>query len=146
MRRFFAAIATICLSALLIFSCTKVEPEDVEPQIPVTFTNTAGDWVLSSWRGEDMSGTPVYVRLKDKKFTLWQSVGSMYPVKYTGEYNLYEEDGLGMIIRGMYDYTYEYWAHKYSITSLTKTKMEWTSLDDPTDVSLYERTDSFPEK
>lgn len=143
MRKYIIAVFA-CLA--LALSCNNVDPEPMEPQVPVTITNTTGDWVLSTWRGEDMSAAPVYVRLKDKRFTLWQSVGSMYPVKYTGDYNLYEEEGLGMIIRGLYDYTYEYWSHKYCITSLTATKMEWTSLDDPTDISLYERTDSFPEE
>lgn len=143
MRKYIIAILA-CLA--LACSCKRIDPEPEVPQLPVTFTNTSGDWVLVTWRGEDMGAVPVYVRLKDRRFSLWQSVGSMYPVNYTGDYNLYEEEGLGMVIRGIYDYTYEYWSHKYCVTSLTATTMEWTSLDDPTDVSLYERTDSFPEE
>ena len=144
MKKYIIA-AFACLGILC--SCHKETPEEiVEPQVPVTFTNTSGDWVLTTWKGNDMSAAPVYLRLKNKEFTLWQNVNSMYPEKYTGEYNLIEEEGTGTIIRGMYDYTYEYWQHKYIITSLTATKMEWTSEDDPEDVSLYERTKSFPKE
>lgn len=139
-------LITILACLAFMCSCNKVEPEEVEPQIPVTFTNTSGDWVLSTWKNNDMSATPIYLRLKDKKFVLWQSVGSMYPVKYTGEYNLIEEDGFDTMIRGIYDYTYEFWSHNYFITSLTAKEMEWTSSDDPDDISVYIRTDSFPEE
>lgn len=131
-------------AALLLCSCHKEVVPPVEPQLPVTFTNTAGEWRLVEWRGQTDVPT-AYIRLKDKEFVLWQTAGSMYPTKVTGSYNLVEEEGVGMIIRGMYDFTYEYWEHMYLITSLTASKMEWTSMDDPTDVSVYERTPDFPE-
>ncbi|MCQ2139704.1 MAG: hypothetical protein MJZ09_04950 [Bacteroidales bacterium] len=131
-------------AALLLCSCHKEVEPPVEPQLPVTFTNTAGEWRLVEWRGQTDVPT-AYIRLKDKEFVLWQTAGSMYPTKVTGSYNLVEEEGVGMIIRGMYDFTYEYWEHMYLITSLTASKMEWTSMDDPTDISVYERTPDFPE-
>lgn len=93
-----------------------------------------------------MSSAQIYLRLKNKEFVMWQSVNSMYPVKYTGTYNITEIEGTGFVIRGMYDYTYEYWQHQYVISSLTSDTMEWTSLDNPADVSVYRRTDAFPKE
>ncbi len=133
MRKILIAIFVVLAAA----SCRRVEPEPQEPQLPVTFTNTAGEWNLSSWKGSDVEEGTVWIRLKNKEFVLRQSVGSMYPVEYTGSYNLIEEEGVGTIIRGLYDYTYEYWEHKYVITSLTSKQMEWTSMDDPDDIYIY---------
>ena len=136
-------ISALFISVLLVSSCghARVEPEYVEPQVPVTFTNTSGDWKLIEWKGDKVEDGMVSIHLKNKEFVLVQKIGSMYPVEYTGSYNLLEEDGKGMIIRGLYDYTYEYWEHNYIITSLTAKKMEWTSEDDPEDVYLYERVE-----
>lgn len=129
---------------MMAVSCNhRVEPEPAEPQLPVNFYNTAGTWKLIDWKGNDMTDGPqVVISLKtsDKTFILEQSVGSMEPTTLTGSYNIYEEEGVGMAIRGSYDFTYDYWSHIYVITSLTATKMQWTALDDPEDVSLYERT------
>lgn len=134
----------IVFLAFALVSCKKEPVPQPEPQLPVNFTNTAGEWVLQSWKGEDMADAGIYLSLRDKEFVLWQSVGSMYPVKYTGSYNIYEEEGTGMIIRGIYDYTYEYWNNRYIITSLTENSMEWTSVDDRSDVYLYIKTTNFP--
>lgn len=140
------AFILLSIAALVLSSCGGHEPEELqEPQLVVNFTNTSGDWKLVEWKGNIMDPSPVYLRLKNKEFVLWQSTGSMYPTKVTGSYNLLEEDG-NMIMRGLYDYTYEYWNHKYIVSSLTATKMEWTSVDDPTDISLYERTEDFPQE
>lgn len=138
-------LCLITFAVLLLASCTKPAQPQAEPQLYVNFTNTSGDWVLQSWKGNDMSESGIYLRLKNKEFTLWQSVGSMYPVKYTGSYNLVEEEGTGTIIRGVYDYTFDYWQHKYVITSLTSSTMEWTSLDDRSDVYVYVKSVDFPE-
>ena len=135
------------LCALVFLAgCDKPVVPQPDPQLPVTFTNTSGDWVLDTWEGNDMSSAQIYLRLKNKEFVMWQSVNSMYPVKYTGTYNITEIEGTGFVIRGMYDYTYEYWQHQYVISSLTSDTMEWTSLDNPADVSVYRRTDAFPKE
>lgn len=139
----------LALAALFCLAGCKKAPVDNEPELPVNFTNTAGDWKLVEWNGNSMSDGKepgVFIHLKGGEFVMWQSVGSMYPAKYTGTYNILEEEGVGMIIRGMYEYTYEYWQHKYVITSLKSRKMVWTALDDPSDVSVYERTDDFPKE
>lgn len=142
MKRFayIMALALVCLS-----SCRKKPVEIPEPQLPVTLTNTAGDWVLDRWKGADMSRTPVFIRLRNREFTIWQTVGSMYPEKFTGTYNLMEEEGTGFVIRGIYDYSYEFWSHRYVITSLTKKEMTWVSEDDVNDIHIYVRTEEFPE-
>lgn len=139
MKRFKFILAA-ALSVLALLSCQK-EKKFVEPELPVTFYNTSGAWELESWNSASMDKVLVSVTLKDKRFVLTQTVGSMYPVEYTGDYNLVEVDGKGTLIRGIYDYTYEYWSHNYYITGLTHNKMVWVSEDDPEDVYVYRRAD-----
>lgn len=141
MKRIFAIIfAAVCLAA-----CTERNiPGNNEPQLPVTFTNTSGDWQLDSWKGNSMESAGVFIRLRNREFVLVQNVNSMYPTSYTGKYNLIEEDGTGTIIRGIYDFTSEYWQHNYIITSLTAQTMEWVAEDDPQDIHIYIRTTLFP--
>lgn len=142
MKKVLYMVAALVLSA----ACTqKIDPDPAQMQLPVNFSNTSGDWVLTEWKGNDMQDTQVYLRLKNKEFVIWQSVGTMYPQKYTGSYNLIEEEGVGMIIRGVYDYTYEYWDNQYVVSSLTSNKMIWTNREDAQDTYSYTRTDSFPE-
>lgn len=141
MRKYILIVfAALCC----LLSCNKNARPAEDPQLVVNFTNTSGDWVLESWKGQPMDRTPVYIHLKAKEFVMMSSVGSMYLHKTTGSYNLYEVEGVGMVIRGIYDFTYDYWSHEYVISSLTAKKMVWTSMDDPEDVHIYARTDKFP--
>lgn len=136
----------ICAIALCAASCNKaaVSPAQ-DPELTVNFTNTAGYWVLESWQGHDMSETSITLYLKNKEFTLWQSIGSMYPVEYTGTYNLVEVEGKPMMLRGMYDYSYEFWAHNYYVTSLTATHMVLEADDDPENIQIFKKSASKPE-
>lgn len=121
-------------------SCRKA-PAAQQEQLPVTFFNTSGVWELAQWSGGDISGTSVSMTLKEKKFTLVQTIGSMYPVTYTGTYNLIPKEGGEVVIRGMYDYTWEYWSHNYRVVSLTASEMVWESEDDEKDVYTYRKID-----
>lgn len=133
-------IAIFCVLAAV--ACEKPAPEAPQPvQLRVSLTNIAGEWDLMQWKGNAVESGSVVVKLsKDKTFVLTQTVGSMYPAEYTGEYNLVEE-AEGTVIRGIYDYTYEYWDHQYKITSLTEEEMEWTSTDDAEDIYVYSKID-----
>lgn len=114
-------IALACVS--VAFSCKRVEPE-LSEELPVTFYNTSGTWQLVQWDGKDVE-FELILELKDKKFTMTQNVGSMYPVTYTGSYNLITMEDDSVYIRGMYDYTFEFWDSEYIIASLTATHMLW---------------------
>lgn len=139
-------IAAALFSLAALGGCNKnVEPEK-DPELPVTFYNTKGDWKLVSWKGQPMGEGIVYLRLKDKKFVMLQNLGSMYLQKFTGEYNLTEEIGVGTTIRGIYDYTWEYWHSTYIISSLTKDKMVWTDRDDEANIQVFSRILNFPEE
>lgn len=145
MKRFFIAALSCMFVALAASSCKKhVDP--AEPQLPVTFYNTSGYWKLESWKGHGMKDVEVYIHLKDRKYTLRQNVGSMYLTEYTGEYNLIEEEGIGTIIRGIYDYTWEYWNSSYVITSLTATQMVWVDRDRSENSQVFVRISDFPEQ
>lgn len=118
-------------------SCRKVEPE-VPAQLPVTFYNTSGTWKLQQWNDSDVAFN-LTLELKDKKFTMTQDVGSMYPVTYTGSYNLITLEDDSVCIRGMYDYTSEFWASEYVIASLTADQMLWVDRDHREKSQLFVR-------
>lgn len=149
MKSYKALAATVLwavLAVMLSSSCSKKAVEPEEPELPVTFYNTSGYWKLESWKGESMGDAHVYLYLKNKKFVLKQNVGSMYLKEYTGEYNLIEEVGVGTIIRGIYDYTWDYWSSNYVITSLTSHHMTWVDEDQSENVQKFVRISSFPEE
>lgn len=128
-------LAVVCLFAAS--SCRKAEP-DVPAQLPVTFYNTSGTWKLHQWNGSDVAFN-LTLELKDKKFTMTQDVGSMYPVTYTGSYNLITLEDDSVCIRGMYDYTSEFWDSEYVIASLTADKMLWIDRDQSGKSQLFIR-------
>lgn len=127
------------MAALMAFASCRKAPQQQEEHLPVTFFNTSGEWELVQWSGGDISGTSVSITLKEKKFTLVQTVDSMYPATYTGTYNLITKEGGEVVIRGMYDYTWEYWSHNYRVVSLTSSEMVWVSEDDEKDVYIYKK-------
>lgn len=141
MKTFSRILTAVAMAALMALTSCRKAPAPQEEQLPVTFFNTSGVWELTQWSGGDISGTPVSITLKEKKFTLVQSVGSMYPATYTGTYNLIRKEGGEVVIRGIYDYTWEYWAHNYRIVSLTASEMVWVSEDDEKDVYTYRKID-----
>jgi hypothetical protein len=65
----------------------------------------------------------------------------------TGRFVLYVDELLGAaVIRGDYDHGAGEWAHRYTITELTKDSMTWTALDDPDFVQIFSRVDEIPVK
>ena len=143
-KSIFAVLAVVLLSV----ACSKEEPVK-EVELAVTPNNVSGAWKLVQWKGQDGSfvdldgDTYFYIDLvrKDRKFTIYQNFDSMgdMPHKVTGEFNIELSDIGEPIIRGVYDYSEGFWSHKYLVTSLTKTTMVWTSVEDPDFVQKFER-------
>ncbi len=91
-------------------------------------------------------GVAVYIRFirKDSRYEMYSNVGSMEFVRQTGDFVIMNDEALGYVIAGNYDFTLgQEWNHRY-IVRLTSDRMVWTAVDDPTDVCVYVRT-SIPE-
>lgn len=127
MKKNIVMVMLAVVSLLVTASCKKNVPE-APVQLPVTFYNTSGMWKLQQWNGSDVDFN-LTIELKDKKFKMTQDVGSMYPVTYTGSYNLITLEDDSVIIRGMYDHTSEFWDSEYVIASLTAAHMLWVDKD-----------------
>lgn len=130
--------------SLFVSACSDTK-EYVEPQLEVTPNNLAGVWQLESWHNglALAEGSFVYVELirKDSRFNLYQNIDSFSTRLLTGTYAVELDEELGAILRGMYDYDGGEWGHRYIVTSLTAQKMIWVAKDDPTEISVYVRSE-----
>lgn len=134
-------------AVLAMMSCQN-ETETAEELLDVTAHNISGVWQLSEWSGgEPADGTYVYIELtrRDKEFFLYDNLSSFSARLRTGRFNIIVDESLGSaIIIGQYDYGMGDWQHRYAVT-LTASRMTWTAVDDPDDVSVYLRVDSVPQ-
>lgn len=130
-------------------SCSDDEMEEV-PALEVNYANLEGTWKLTEWNGQPIAdGTYCYISLvrKDKTYKIYQKFDSMYARLITGTYFIEQDDYLGYIISGTYDYGMGDWNKSYIVTDLLQSgSMIWTVKDDDTDVSKYERCDKVPEE
>lgn len=122
-----------------------------DPGLEVTLYNLSGTWKLETWNnGETLAdGSYVYIELSYRdgnEFTIYQNLDSFGPRRITGVYNLYTDDALGSILRGMYDYENGDWSHRYIVSDLFADRMTWTATDDAQNVSLYVRCDGIPQE
>lgn len=142
------------ISLLLLFAAGMTACDDDksydDPGLNVTLYNLSGTWKLDTWNnGEALAdGSYVYLELSYRngnEFTIYQNLDSFGPRRITGVYNLYTDDSLGSIIRGMYDYENGDWSHRYIVSNLFSDRMTWTATDDQTNVSVYTRCEGVPQ-
>ena len=89
----------------------------------------AGTWQLAEVNGSALAAdTYVYV-VFDRKygFKIYQNTSSMYPVLYTGTYELEHDWRIGDVISGTYDYGQGKWSNEYVITDFYEESMIWTA-------------------
>lgn len=139
----------IALFSLALAVCGACDDDDVveTPLIP-NANNIAGTWQLVEFNGETLAeGTYVYIEFirKDMLFEMYQNLDSFQQRKLTGRFNILEEEGVGYVIRGLYDHGTGDWNHDYLITKFTNERMVWMAQDDSDDVSVYMRCDGIPE-
>lgn len=123
----------------------------VDPGLEVSSYNISGTWKLESWNnGVALAeGSYVYLQLDYRdgyEFTIYQNLDSFGPRRITGVYNLYTDESLGSVIRGMYDYENGEWASRYIIRDLYADRMTWIATDNADNISLYVRCDAIPEE
>lgn len=129
--------------ALCVACDEKIEtPETLE----VKPYNLEGAWLLSELNGGALAdGTYVYLVL-DRGYTyeIYENTASMYPVLFTGKYELEYDWRVGDVISGTYDYDLGAWGHEYVITDLYENTMTWTAKDDASYVQKFVRVAEVP--
>jgi hypothetical protein len=145
MKNMFKRLLLMAVMATAMVACTEKDgpyPEKEEPQLEVTRSNIAGEWMLKSWNGASLAdGSYIYIDFErsDRTYTMWQNIDSAPVRKITGIYNIDIDEDLGAVIRGNYDYGNGDWAHRYIVKSLTASEMIWVAKDNAEDVSVYVR-------
>ena len=130
----------------LIFIAVACSDNDNEPALPtleVTAHNISGTWELTEWNGHTLAeGTYVYINFtrRDQRFTIYQNEDSFLPRVIEGDYNIVEDEMLGAVIRGQYDYNGE-WSHRYIVKGLTASTMTWIAVDDPDNIQHFTRVE-----
>ncbi len=135
-------VALMAMISFTLASCNGGDNNNPdEALLEVTAYNIAGEWELSTWMGEPLAeGNYVRIDFKhsDRTFTMWQNVDSAPERTITGRFYIDTTDGKA-VIRGNYDYGVGEWNHRYIITRLTETEMEWVALDNPQDITTYKK-------
>lgn len=146
MKTLFRMMALFAL--LFCFASCNDDEEAKVPTLEVNAANLDGTWKLTEWNGESLAdGTYCYITFirKDKTFKIYQKFDSMYARLITGTFAIEEDDYLGYVISGTYDYQMGDWNKEYIVTDLLQSgSMIWTVKNDNTDVSKYERCDKVP--
>lgn len=135
----------LMLFAVALFAACDETVEPIET-LEVKPYNMEGTWMLAELNGSALvDSTYVYLVL-DRRCTyeIYENTASMYPVLFTGKYELEYDWRVGDVISGSYDYELGAWGHEYVITDLYKESMVWTAKDDASYVQKFVRVDAVP--
>lgn len=138
----------LMLFAIALFAACDDPIDTTEPTLEVKPYNLEGTWQLAEWNGASLADSTYVYLVLDRKLTfeIYQNTASMYPMLYTGTYELEEDWRVGDVISGKYDYEQGAWNHEYVITNLYKESMTWTSKGDAADVQKFVRVDKVPDE
>ena len=132
------------LAVVLFAACDKTieTPETLE----VKPYNLEGTWVLAELSGNALADSAYVYLVIDRGYTyeIYENTASMYPVLFTGKYELEYDWRVGDVISGTYDYDLGAWGHEYVITDLYGKSMTWTAKDDASYVQKFVRVDAVP--
>lgn len=136
----------LMLLAVALFAACEEPIDTTEPSLDVKSHNLDGVWKLDKLNGNSLAdGTYVYLVL-DRKYTfeIYQNTASMYPVLYTGKYELEYDWRVGDVISGTYDFGLGAWSNEYVVTALYKKSMTWKAKDEDGETQEYVRVDEVP--
>lgn len=141
-------ILTLFLTPFVFTAC---EEEEVMPAVlEVTPANLNGTWKLVERNGKPLpKETYCYITFirRDKTFKMYDNFDSMYANLKTGKFEIEQDDWLGYIISGKYDYGKGEWNNSYIVSELLETgSMIWTVKDDSSDIQKFERCDGVPQE
>lgn len=131
-------------SMLLAASCSKVNPIDEAGQLlEVNASNLHGDWELVAIKGQPIaegSSFRINFNRSGEEYKIWNTMNSI-PSSYDyseGTFELYDDVELGTKIRGIDDAGKE-WGDLYVIKELTRKRMTWVGVNDPSFIQTFER-------
>ena len=147
LNRTFTALAAVAM--ILTVSCSKVNPvEDTEVLLEVNASNLHGNWQLHAINGAAVEeGVLFYINFNrsGEEFKIWENLTSI-PSSYNyseGTFSLYSDPVLGVYIRGV-DNAKEEWSDLYVIKELTRNRMVWVGVNDPTFTQTFHRVSAIP--
>lgn len=134
----------LLLAVVLFVACDETieAPETLE----VKPYNLEGTWVLAELNDDALADSAYVYLVIDRGYTyeIYENTASMYPVLFTGKYELEYDWRVGDVISGTYDYDLGAWDHEYVITNLYEKSMTWTAKDDASYVQEFVRVDAVP--
>lgn len=145
MKKIFGFI--LCFALAIGFTACS---EDETPQVEVVNVNTSyldGAWSLNEVDGVSLGeGTYLYLSFdrKENTFVMYHNLESMYSQRFTGTWSLTEDEDLGILLTGEYDYDLGEWA-TYIATALDANTLHLVNKENPEDVRVYTRCESIPE-
>ena len=147
LNRTFTALAAVAM--ILIVSCSKVNPADEsEVLLEVNASNLHGNWQLETINGAAVEeGALFYINFNrsSQEFKIWENLTSI-PSSYNyseGTFALYTDPALGVYIRGV-DNVKEEWSDLYVIKELTRNRMVWVGVNNPTFTQTFRRVSTIP--
>lgn len=148
MRLFRLTLLASIAAVATLMSCGKQVPiEDPEGAIVVSYSTVSGSWELTWWNGTPLSDdTILYIDLDrtERRFEMWDNIGSMYPVCTTGTFLLTAEEDGSYTLSGSYDHGVGDWNDEYRVEMLSADRMQWWSRTNG-DVLDFMRIESIPE-
>lgn len=146
MIRFIFKTALCVMLAVGFVSCNNESEEPVVYE-NVNYSTISGTWMLTEFNGKALEeGQYVYITFnrKEHTFEMYDNMGSMYSHKSTGTFEITEDDEIGYILTGEYDFSHDA-CKEYVVSEMTAETMKWTVKDDAEDVSVYTRCAEIPE-
>lgn len=146
MIRFIFKTALCVMLAVGFVSCNNESEEPVVYE-NVNYSTISGTWMLTEFNGKALEeGQYVYITFnrKEHTFEMYDNMGSMYSHKSTGTFEITEDDEIGYILTGEYDFSHDAWK-EYVVSEMTAETMKWTVKDDAEDISVYTRCAEIPE-
>lgn len=137
--------ALFIMFAVGFMACNKDNEEPVVYET-VNYATINGTWMLTEFNGKALEeGQYVYITFnrKEHTFEMYDNMGSMYSHKSTGTFEITEDDELGYILTGEYDFSHDLW-NEYIVSEMTDETMKWTVKDNAEDVSVYTRCAEIP--
>lgn len=131
--------------AVGFMACNKDNEEPVVYET-VNYATINGTWMLTEFNGKALEeGQYVYITFnrKEHTFEMYDNMGSMYSHKSTGTFEITEDDELGYILTGEYDFSHDLW-NEYIVSEMTDETMKWTVKDNTEDVSVYTKCAEIP--
>lgn len=136
----------LMLFVVVLFAACEDVIDTPAPTLDVKAHNLDGTWKLETLNGKPLADSTYVYLVLDRKYTfeIYQNTESMYPVLYTGEYELEYDWRVGDVISGTYDFNLGAWGHEYVVTDLYKESMTWTAKGDAGEVQQFVRVNEVP--